>query len=331
MITDRLWHDAESYVRQLFGADLGSRPADTGLLPFFLTEKYEIREGRLLGRPALLLGVEGRDLDAPTTSAKHMALVRGALGLPVVLVTDALSAHGRQRLIQSSVNFMVPGNQLFLPEFGTDLREHFRAAERPVLEQLTPAAQVIVLAKLLGEDLDGLTPKALADRFQYTPMSAGRAVDELKQRDLIDVTPRGRERRIGFDQDPGRLWRTARPLLQSPIRATRAVGDWPAGISAPAAGETALSIYTDMGPPRQPVVAVTSRSWKGLVYDHDLSPADPHDPGATEVQSWSYDPRILIHASPVVDRISLYLTLQDRHDDRVREAADALLEPFPWS
>ena len=124
----------------------------------------------------------------------------------VVFLTDALSSANRQRLIQQGVNFIVPGNQLFLPELGADLREYFRSEVRLAVEKLTPAAQVVVLASLLREDLDGQTPKSLAERFQYSAMSTGRVVDELQRHGILSIDVRGRERRIAFKQEGDDRW-----------------------------------------------------------------------------------------------------------------------------
>jgi len=48
-----------------------------------------------------------------------------------------------------------------------------------------------------------------------------------------------------------------------------------------------------------------------------------------ELETWSYDPRQL-SAGPAVDRLSLYLSLEDRRDERVEQAADMLLEDMKW-
>ena len=49
----------------------------------------------------------------------------------MVYVTGALASYERKRLIEQKVPFMVPGNQLYLPDLGIDLREYFR--QRPPL------------------------------------------------------------------------------------------------------------------------------------------------------------------------------------------------------
>ncbi len=328
----RLFDDTAAYVGQLFDARLAFEPADVGLLPFFLTDRYRLAETTLFGRRLLILATLGQDAETPAAIAKHVATARSTSdGFVVVVLTDALSSANRQRLIQQGVNFIVPGNQLFLPELGADLREYFRSEVRPALEQLTPAAQVLVVATLLQEDLDGQTPKSLAERFQYSAMTTGRVVDELQRHGILDVEARGRERRIAFSEEGDALWRDVRPLLQSPVRARRLVRPFPEVRTLPLAGESALADYTNLGPPPLDIRAVSARQWKALVYQYDLEPADDDDPAAVRIETWSYDPRLLCHHGPVVDRISLFLSLEDRHDERLEQAVETLMESLGWS
>jgi len=328
----RLFDDAAAYVSQLFAVRPTFESADAGLLPFFLTDRYRLAETTLFGRRLLILATSGQEAETPATIAKHIETARSTSpGLVVVFLTDALSSANRQRLIQQGVNFIVPGNQLFLPELGSDLREYFRSEVRPALEQLTPAAQVLVLAVLLREDLDGQTPKSLAERFQYSAMTTGRVVDELQRHGVLSVEALGRERRIAFAREGDDLWREVRHLLQSPIRARRLVRPFPEVRALPLAGESALSDYTNLGPPTHETRAVSARQWKALVYQHDLQFADDDDPEGIRIETWSYDPRLLCHHGPAVDRISLFLSLEDRHDERLEQAVETLMEPFGWS
>ena len=120
----RLFDDAAAYVTQLFDIRLTFKEADVGLLPFFLTDRYRLAETSLFGRKLLILATPGQDAETPATIAKHIQTARSTSdAFVVVFLTDALSSANRQRLIQQGVNFIVPGNQLFLPELGADLRE----------------------------------------------------------------------------------------------------------------------------------------------------------------------------------------------------------------
>jgi hypothetical protein len=50
---------------------------------------------------------------------------------------------------------------------------------------------------------------------------------------------------------------------------------------------------------------------------------------AVEVELWSYPPRAVAEG-PVVDRLSLFLSLNGTSDERVESALDELLEEMEW-
>lgn len=68
---------------------------------------------------------------------------------PTIYVTDALASYERKRLIEQKVPFIVPGNQLYLPELGIDLREYFRQRAGSAESPLSPSAQALLITALL--------------------------------------------------------------------------------------------------------------------------------------------------------------------------------------
>ena len=120
-----------------------------GKLPYFLQDNFEVRELKLLDRQ-VLLAIEKR------TDKPGLASVRGQIdklrqiaGMPVVYVTGTLASYERKRLIGQKVPFLVPGNQLYLPDLGIDLREHFRKPPAAPDTALSPATQAILITVLL--------------------------------------------------------------------------------------------------------------------------------------------------------------------------------------
>ncbi|MCK7468892.1 MAG: hypothetical protein MZU91_12730 [Desulfosudis oleivorans] len=68
----------------------------------------------------------GRPSRGWPTFAARLDKLRQLAGMPVVYVTRTLASYERKRLIEQKVPFLVPGNQLYLPDLGIDLREYFR-------------------------------------------------------------------------------------------------------------------------------------------------------------------------------------------------------------
>jgi len=327
----RLATQAETYVNEVLGVDFGLTPvADCDRLPFFLTDRYRFLQAMVFATPCIFMAVQARDLETPAAIARHWSQARLALGGGIVaILTDALSVHDRRRLIARRIPFIVPGNQLFMPDLAVDLRENFRVPSKSVGDRLTPAAQVLVLATILGQTFDGLSASRLARRFDYSPMSIGRVFDELETFELAQIRDVGRERLIDFAGRGRRLWDQARDLLQSPVRTSRLIVRPPTTIIAPIAGETALAHYTNLSDPRRQTRAVAAKDWKALSQHFEFARHNRVDEDGLKIESWSYDPALLSQ-DPAVDRLSLYLSLEDRRDERIDQAAEALLEDMAW-
>lgn len=102
-------------------------------------------------------------------------------GQLAVYVTNALASYDRRRLIEQRVPFIVPGNQLYLPDLGLDLRECFRQRVPVTEAALSPSAQAMLITVLLRQPLQpNWQPPKVAAALGYTPMTLSRAVKELK-------------------------------------------------------------------------------------------------------------------------------------------------------
>ena len=107
-------------------------------LPSFLSRMYRLHEGHMVGRRFIFLATIDNSA-TPSDIAKHVALVRSAVDAIVVFVAPWLSAHNRARLIGKWIPFVVPGNQLYIPDLAIDLRERFRTPKPRCVVGLSPA------------------------------------------------------------------------------------------------------------------------------------------------------------------------------------------------
>jgi DNA-binding MarR family transcriptional regulator len=313
------------YLEKVLGSRLIlAKPPKVSHIPFFLRDRYAFLEARVVERSCLFM--VARDKAEPVVSIeKHIRQIQHAFpGLLVIAVFKFLDARTRSAFVAHHINFLVPENQMFIPDLAIDLRERFtRENERP-RSSLSPSAQQIVVAAVLGR-LAGDQPSQLAEELKTTAMSMGRAFEELANHGLAEVVASGREKHIAFVAHGRELWRRSRPLLRTPVRKRRIVGDVPTNFPGLIAGESALARYTSLNAPRTEVLAVSAAQWKTLagVFKIEVTPyaAD----GEYSVETWSYDPAAL-SISNLVDPLSLYLSLQDEHDERIRMAAESLLE-----
>lgn len=154
--------------------------AGTGKLPYFLQEAFEVRELKLLDRHILLAIEQRADRPRLANVRGQMDKLRQLAGMPVVYVTRTLASYERKRLIEQKVPFLVPGNQLYLPELGIDLREYFRKPTVAAQTALSPATQAMLIAVLLRRPWrTEWQPAEVVGELGYTPMTLSRAVKEL--------------------------------------------------------------------------------------------------------------------------------------------------------
>lgn len=293
-------------------------------LPIYLRDGYTYYAIDLLGDPFLVM-VDAENDRSAATIKKHIAQVKTKWNSEVIYAKSTTNSDERRRLIEQKIPFIVPGNQMYLPTLGIDLREYFRKKTDEV-EQFSPATQAVLLLLLLGPSEESYSSQDLGNRLPYSKMTISRSLNDLK---VIDaVSQHGRARILTFDGEKKALWARALPYLDSPVRQTQHVRAESIRLKAPIAGLTALSKRSMLAAPVVPTYAMTSDDFQALL-DEGVSPAKPTDPQAVGIEVWSYDP-MLLAVDNIVDPFSLYLSLKDDPDERVEEAIEEMMEGVSW-
>jgi len=297
-------------------------------LPVFLRDRYEFYGVRILETACVLIMDLRAEEESPAIIRKHMKNVQAHTDCAVVYVRDRVTAYNRKRLIDHKVPFVVPGNQMYLPMLGIDLREHFKKLHSETPE-FSPSAQVVLIHWLLSGKGEAITPSATADCLGYSPMTMTRAFDELESVQLGEVTTRGRERCLVFPGPKRELWSRAQSLLRTPIRMRRHIRAFDMRSGGVRAGLTALAHYTMLAEPDKTVFALGTKKWrmKKQQYEAHIVPAQERE--ACEIEIWSYDPSLFAQ-NGLADRLSLYLSLKDNQDERVEAAVRQMMEGLRW-
>jgi DNA-binding transcriptional ArsR family regulator len=300
-------------------------------LPYFLRDAFQFSELELLGQPIVLAIRRADGKQSLSEVRTWMDKVTALSGRPAVYVTDALASYERRRLIQQKVPFIVPGNQLYLPDLGVDLREYFRQRASVAQAPLSPSAQAIFITALLRQPWQAdWQPSEVALALGYTPMTLSRAVKELTGAGLVTAYTVGRVRWLRMEQPPAQSWERAKPALRTPVRrrvwvaTERSEGMQRIRI----AGLSALARYSMLTEPKWPVYAMAASDWKAATDAGVRELPEPIE-GAREWELWNYGPR-LVPDITTVDPLSLTLSLQDDPDDRIQLALEELKGQFPW-
>jgi len=102
-----------------------SKPANPESLPFFLQDIYEVFQVVLLNEKFIVLASRNDSELTPATIHKHIDIVNQQLKIKAIFVHSTISSFNRKRLVEYKVPFVIPGNQMYLPDLGIDLREYF--------------------------------------------------------------------------------------------------------------------------------------------------------------------------------------------------------------
>lgn len=296
-------------------------------LPAFLERSYNFFDTHIVGRRCVILAAHD-NIATPSEIAKHVLLVRASVDAVVVFSASFLTAHNRSRLISQGIAFVVPGNQLYIPELAMDLREHFRTAKPRQVEALSPAAQAVLFHYILRLDKKATTASTIAKHLRYSAMSIGRAFDDLAALQIAKTERRGKERHILFNSEGRKLLEATRKLLTSPVRTTRYITHLPNAANFKIAGESALAELTDLSKPQIKTYAVAASDWTSAAKMFGLIETDERETSIA-LETWSYDPSGLSNGM-TVDPLSLYAQFSDHRDERIAMAAEKLLECIAW-
>lgn len=306
------------YIEKVVGAEVQIEPLDKAkkqALPVLITNAYHLLQCQLLGAEVSLMVC--KDANAtPMQLKKHCAIVERALEMHAAVVLPEVKPYNMKRLVEARVNTIVPGRQLFMPSLLMDLR----VQRNPVEMQGKPMpvmAQVVLLCHLQKQNLNGMSAQPIAELMGVSYPNINRAVKWLADNHFVELTL-GREKRMRFIREGKELWEQALPVLQSPVERVLRTDRM---LDAYVCGEEALAELTMLAEPQERHWAITKQKAQQLG-------AELHKEfGEHVVEVWRYNPK-LMGENGMVDRLSLYLSLRDTEDERVRKEVKGLVSKW---
>ena len=94
------------------------------------------------------------------------------------------------------------------------------------------------------------------------------------------------------------------------------------------AGISALSVYTNINPDQVPTYAIKGSVFRKALMNGEVVVTPDKAEAAAMVELWAYDPAFM--NLPVVDVLSLFLTLKDSPDERVQGELMQLMADQSW-
>lgn len=291
-------------LRERLKADLKGITVDDSV-------RYSFYDFSFQGDSMLLL-VSKLSKETPLQYQRRAARLSATLGLCVVFYFDRLDYYEKKRLLEKGVYYVAGENNAYLPTLLSSL-----ATKRKAAVHLSACGQYILLSQLYGKEVEGTTISALAEWMPYTYVSIAKGVQNLEDLSIVasKKQPNG-TKVITFTKSGRELWESAKPFMSSPIKKIVFCDALPSR-NYPAAGISALSSYSNLADDDNPTVAVYAGHFKDVEFN-GLNDFD----GNFKVEIWKYPPI----GEDVVDRLSLYLSLEEDQDPRVHKVIESMFE-----
>lgn len=325
----------KEYIYELLGQEieLNKLPEDIlNKLPFLFRNNYEFYTTKLYNHELIFLILNKEDTFNAQQLRKQLEIIQNTLNKPVVVITEDITAVNRKRLIDQKISFIAPGKQMFLTKLLIDIQSFNQDRVFKEKFKLLPSAQVFVLYHILHreDDLNQYTFKELAEKFQYTQMGITKAVNNLKDLDLIEVIGT-KEKSIVFEKDIPKLWKQAEDLFVNPVFKTVYTDKKPENLLH--SNTIALEEYTDMNPGIQEYFAIARNRFYELEKANQFFNLNEEN-GNYVLEVWKYNPELIaknITQKNNVDPLSLYLSLKDGFiDERTDMALDQIIKKYIW-
>ncbi len=330
------------YIEEVLGIQPTATPITKSYLdklPMYIHETYKLYSTELFNTVIILAELKNEKELSIQQTEKQVQQIRHLLNQKVVVVLENVPAYNRKRLIEKGLNFIVPGKQLYLPELLVDLREkytHPRAKQKT--DKLLPSAQFLLIFHIIHRNshwkIEEHSFKEIAQKMAYTAMAITNAIENLRYHDLVEVQGE-KEKFIRFRYDRHELWNVAQEqgLLGNPVIKTVFLDEMPKGLFLLQSNASALPEYTDLNPSTQEYYAIEKTVFYGLQKSNTLINPNGYE-GRYALEIWRYNPLPLVdelpNNMPVVDPLSLYLSVNNSRDERIEMALTQIIEKFPW-
>lgn len=324
--------DLKDYFFETFGVQIkpvGLRD-QARKLPLYLLGDFDYYTVRIGSFPIVFAVSKDKYQNTPNQLEKWSRLLSEYLGATVVYIFDNLESWQRKRLIEKKIAFVVPWQHCFIPDFFLQISNGTRKMNTsdPSVEYLSFPAQCLLLYHLEVTRLEEISFQQLGEMLEYSAMTISRAVKELAALQLVQVVG-SKEKYLLFKESGRRLWEMALPHLQSPVREFLFSDKIPPNVDYfRYSADSALASYTMLAATQEECMAIGRGMYRTLKNESWFSSLYRH-PGPYKLEVWQYDPVVLSNDKDV-DKLSLYLSMQNDPDERVQGALQELLNNVAW-
>lgn len=290
------------------------------------TLMYRFYDGIYMGEPLLFIEPL-QDIPTPRNCAITATRLQELLQVPIVYLLNTSLAYERQRLIDHGVYFVVSDKFAYLPM----LIANERMRKTKPAKHLTPVAQYIVLYHLQVASIEGLTAKDIAEKLPYSYESVALGLTCLSDLALCEKQQdASRGNVIHFTAKGIELWQRVQKVAINSVSRRIYCDKLRSDTPFPICSINALAHYTRLNPDSVQMIMMSAKQLKELEAANALENANEYD-GNVMIEVWKY-PSIaaLDEKATYVDKLSLWLSLQDDNDPRVEGERERLINEIIW-
>jgi len=280
-------------------------------IPIIYSYSYRFYDFSFKGSQMILLE-PGQKHSTPTTCRKTADRLEMQFDRPVVFYFDNLLYYQRKRLVEHGVYYISGERDTFLPMLMASPVKKNKAST-----MLSAAAQYLLMVHLQVESIEHRPLQELAEALPYSYVSVAKAVQNMEELGLCRCErDSSGNKSIVFVSAGKELWEKSKPFMASPVKERYYCIGLPGG-HFPASGISALSMYSHLAPDPELTIAAYIKEWKKEQFESLNTFEGPYI-----VDFWRYP----VIGSRSVDKLSLYLSLENDPDPRVKKELEFVFE-----
>lgn len=238
---------------------------------------------------------------------------------PVIYYFNNIDRKLAYRLREKGINFIVGSSTAYLPE----LLMSYKEKSIVVRDKMVPSGQVILFNYLLAHINSQSTYNEIVRQSGMNYLNVSRGIRALENCNLCNTLKKGKEVMVEFSADRSLLWEDAQPHLFNPVIKSFYC-DNVEDTKFMTGGISALSEYSDINPDSIITFSIGKDTYKSLTNSEMMNNENPYE-GETRIEVWKYNPELISRTS-LVDPFSLFLTLKDDADPRIKKELNNMVE-----
>lgn len=236
-------------------------------LPLYIANNFIIQKADINGIQCLSLSP--RD-ELPNLAAlkKQIKQINEIESLPIFIQLDNLSNFRKENLLKNNIPFILADKMAFLPFMATFLTND-QYQNNAINDKLTMSAQLLLIWILYQGGKDFFVSDAL-DTLKFSNMTLTRAYRQLVATGKFSERKRGRKIYLSIDCTKQELFEDMKSYLRNPIVNTGYMMKSKVTKEMVYSGETALSHYSFINPPKIPVYAIHKSKIENIELQNEL-------------------------------------------------------------